>query len=141
MKPNAEPQPAATANLTISIEINASLERTWKAMIEDIGKWWRSDFLVCENSQGMQMEPHAGGKIFETTDNGGGFVWGSIISFQPAKHLAYVAQIVPPWGGPAQSVVQLGLVSNKTGSTSLTLTDSLIGHLTEDSLGCIDEGC
>lgn len=72
-----------------------------------------------------------------------GYCWGNIISFQPDKHLAYDAQVVPPWGGPAQSVVQIALEPGETDpehTTRLTLTDSLIGHVHDELLGCLDEG-
>ena len=89
----------------------------------------------------MHLEPRLGGMLFEKMEGGGGFVWGSVISFQPNKHLAYVAQIVPPWGGPAQSVVQIALATNESDSgTALTLTDSLIGYVTEDLTSSLDEG-
>lgn len=112
-------------------------------MIDDIGTWWRSDFLICEGSLGMHLEPRIGGMLFEKLDGGAGFVWGSVISFLPEKNLSYVAQIVPPWGGPAQSVVQLDLApvegrANK--ATTLTLTDSLIGHVTDELTSSLDEG-
>ena len=130
---------AGVANVTITIEIEAPVAQTWAAMINDIGQWWREDFLVCEGSLGMHLEARVGGMLFEKLEGDGGFAWGNVISFQPDKHLAYVAQIVPPWGGPAQSVVQLALAPNDNGTT-LTLTDSLIGHVTDELASSLDEG-
>ena len=142
MKTDKQLLTAAAANVAITMEIKASIAQTWSAMIDDIGLWWRKDFLVCEGSLGMRLEPRIGGKMYEALEGDGGFVWGNVISFQPNKHLAYVAQVVPPWGGPAQSVVQIALESNSSSSksTTLTLTDSLIGHVTEELLSCLDEG-
>ena len=92
----------------------------------------------------MHLEPKIGGLLHEKVDDdGGGFVWGSIISFQPEKNLTYIAQIVPPWGGPAQSVVQIGLEpveGRETEATILTLTDSLIGHVSDELADSLDEG-
>ena len=93
--------PAGAANLKIEIEIEAPVGKTWQTMVGDVGKWWRQDFLICEGSKGMYLDQMVGGKLYEKTDDdGGGFVSGKVISFQPERHLAYVAQIVPPWGGP-----------------------------------------
>lgn len=136
---------AGAANVTLTIDIDAPLGVTWKCMIEDIGQWWRPDFLVCQGSRGMRMEARLGGRLYEALDDDAdaGLVWGTILSFQPVKHLAYVAQIVPPWGGPAQSVVQIALAANTETPeerTTLTLTDSLIGHVSEDLLSCLDDG-
>ena len=134
---------AAAANVTVTIEIDAPVSQTWETMINDVGQWWRKDFLVCEGSLGMRLEPRVGGLLFEALEGEGGFVWGNLISFQPRKHLAYVAQVVPPWGGPAQSVVQIALAPNKDrpeNATTLKLTDSLIGHVTEELVSCLDEG-
>ena len=135
---------AGAANVVIKITIHAPVAKAWRNMIEDIAQWWRQDFLVCEGSQGMSLEPRVGGMLYERTDDsGGGYCWGSVISFQPEKHLAYVAQIVPPWGGPAQSVVQIAvepLDSDPEKATLLTLTDSLIGHVHDELLDSLDEG-
>jgi len=135
---------AGAANVVIKIEINASISKTWQNLIEDIGQWWRPDFLICEGSKGMHLDPRVGGMLYEKTDeDGGGYCWGNIISFQPGRHLAYVAQVVPPWGGPAQSVVQISLEPGEGASetsTVLTLTDSLIGHVHDELLGSLDDG-
>ena len=136
--------PTGAAAVTLEIEIEASLSATWQAMIGDVGQWWRADFLVCEGSKGMNLEPKIGGLLFETSQGGGtGFVWGQIIRFEPNEHLAFTAQIVPPWGGPAQSVVQISLTeSGEAGQkrTKLTLNDSLIGYLTEETLDNVKAG-
>ena len=130
---------AGAANVTITIDIEASVERTWQLMIEDVGKWWRSDFLICgDDSLGMQLDPRPGGQLVEKTGDGG-YVWGNVLSFLPNKQLSYVAQIVPPWGGPAQSVVQIELSANGD-ATTLKLTDSLIGHITAELASSLDQG-
>jgi uncharacterized protein YndB with AHSA1/START domain len=131
-----------TAVVSIDIEINATVTKTWSLMISDIGQWWRKDFLICENSQGMTIQPKVGGLLCEkTAGDDTGYAWGQIISFQPETHLAYVAQIVPPWGGPAQSVVQISLQPGESRDTTvLTLTDSLIGHVSDDLLSGLDDG-
>ncbi len=142
MNTKKELLPAGVANVTIEIEIKAPIAKTWALMIRDIGRWWRKDFLICENSQGMTIEPKVGGLLREKMPGEGtGYAWGQIISFQPESHLAYTAQVVPPWGGPAQSVVQISLQAGASAErTLLTLTDSLIGHLSDDLLSSLDDG-
>ncbi len=91
----------------------------------------------------MRMDARLGGAVYEQTEANAGFIWGTIISFQPPKQLAYLAQIVPPWGGPAQSVVQITLEAHSDrpdAETQLTLTDSLIGQVTEETLTSLEEG-
>ncbi len=135
---------AGAAHVVIKIEINAPVAKIWRSMVEDITLWWPQDFLICEGSRGMYLGPRVGGMLYEKSDdNGGGYCWGNVISFQPEKHLAYVAQVVPPWGGPAQSVVQIALAPEPAAgesATVLTLTDSLIGHVHDELLGSLDEG-
>ena len=129
------------ANVVIEIEIEAPISKTWNAMVQDIGHWWRKDFLICEESAGMILDPRVGGLLFERAGaEGCGYAWGNIISFQPETHLGYVAQIVPPFGGPAQSVVQIALEALDGEKTKLTLTDSIIGHVTEDLFSCLEDG-
>ena len=134
---------AGAANVTLTIDIEATVVQTWRALIDDVGQWWQQDFLGCENSLGMNFTPGVGGMLFEKTKDGGGYVWGNVISFQPPKQLAYVAQVVPPWGGPAQSVVQINLAPSESrpdDATVLTLIDSLIGHVTEETMSSLGEG-
>lgn len=142
MSTSKEVLSAGAANVMIEIDIQAPRSKTWQTMIADIGHWWRKDFLICEDSQGMTIDPRVGGLLCEhTKGEGTGFAWGQIISFQPDTHFAYIAQIVPPWGGPAQSVVQISLRDGETQETTvLTLTDSLIGHVSDELLGCLDDG-
>ncbi|MCB1096632.1 MAG: SRPBCC domain-containing protein [Verrucomicrobiae bacterium] len=135
---------AGAANVTIRIDINAPIAKTWRLMIDDIGQWWRQDFLCCERSMGMHLEARVGGMLVERTEGEGcGYLWGHVISFQPEHQLAYVAQIVPPWGGPAQSVVQIALAPDEdrpAEATVLTLTDSLIGHVSDHLMSSLAEG-
>ena len=66
-----------------------------------------------------------------------------MLSFQPDTNLSFTTQIVPPWGGPALTVVTITLApskSNPEDATVLTLQDSLIGHLTEETLDNMNEG-
>ena len=131
----------STAVVSVEIEIEADLRTTWESMVGDIGSWWRSDFLICEESKGMTLEPRVGGLLRErTAKEGCGYAWGQIIWFQPETHLAYLAQIVPPWGRPAQSVVQIALAEMANGRTKLTLTDAIIDNLTDEFLESLDEG-
>lgn len=132
------------AHITLEIEINAPVAQTWQAMIDDIGLWWRKDFLVCEGSLGMILEPRIGGLLYEKLEGDGcGFVWGHVISFQPNRQLTCVAQIVPPWGGPAQSIVEISLSpgkENPDNTTLLTLSDSLIGHISDEMTSSMVDG-
>lgn len=46
-------------------------------MIIDISRWWRKDFLICEDSKGMTIEPRVGGLLFERAGlEGCGYAWG-----------------------------------------------------------------
>lgn len=128
------------ATVTIKVEIASSRDEVWQAMVHEIGKWWREDFLVCAGSRGMDLEPRVGGLLFETAEaEGSGFVWGQVIRFEPSDHLAYTAQLAPPWGGPAHSIVQIALSENE-GGTLLTLSDALVGHLSAELLQSLEDG-
>ncbi len=140
MSESKECLPAGSAVVRVEIQIDAPVERTWQCMVEDVTQWWRQDFLICQGSKGMFMDQRIGGHLYEKIDDeGGGHIWGNIISFQPPLLLGCVAQIVPPWGGPAQSVIMISL-EESDGGTLLTLTDSLIGNVTDEMLNSMDEG-
>lgn len=132
------------ATVSIEIPIEAPVERIWRAMIDDIRLWWRKDFLVCEGSLGMYLEPRIGGLLHERTGEPGcGFVWGTVFSFQPNRQLSYTACIAPPWGGPVQSIVQINLEPREDAGgarTVLRLTDSLTGHIDDSLLASLDDG-
>ena len=76
---------AGAANVVIEVPIAAPASEVWRAMVEDIGAWWRGDFLVCEGSLGMALEPRVGGLLFERSPGGDGcgLAWGQVIAFQP----------------------------------------------------------
>jgi hypothetical protein len=54
---------AGAANVSVGISINASIEKTWSGLVNHIGQWWRNDFLVCEGTLGMALEPRIGGLL------------------------------------------------------------------------------
>lgn len=52
--------PSGAATVTLEVEIDASPDTTWSTMIQEIGHWWRTDFLICKESLGMALEPTLG---------------------------------------------------------------------------------
>ena len=56
-----------------SISINASRQRVWKGLTEQVGDWWLPDFHMLGPDSLVRLEPRAGGRLYEHSDAGDGF--------------------------------------------------------------------
>ena len=78
-------QVAEIAQITMETDISASPEQVWKALTEDIGKWWPADFYAGgeEGKRTYVLEQRPGGRMYEQWDNGGGVLWGTVVGVEP----------------------------------------------------------
>ena len=51
--------PASSTQIELKIDIQASKQRVWQAIVEEIGLWWRKDFYVYENAK-LVLEAYPG---------------------------------------------------------------------------------
>jgi len=91
--------------LQIEVKIDAAIDRVWTALIDEIGDWWPADFYAGgqDGSRTFMIEAKPGGRMMEVWDGGGGVLWGTVMTFEPAVRLQILGAQFPNWGGPTQS--------------------------------------
>lgn len=79
-----------------SIEVARSAADAFRIFTADIGAWWptkthtRAKTAAGEVTQGVTIEPRAGGRVYETLTDGRALEWGEVQAFQPGEMLSIV---------------------------------------------------
>lgn len=122
----------------LDIRIAAAPARVWRALTQDTAKWWPADFLCAPDSKGVKLEAWPGGRLFEEAENGGGLVWFNVVALTPPKSMHLAGHIIPPYGGPATSLLYLSIDRTPSGSI-LRVHNSVLGYISKSQLaGTID---
>lgn len=88
----------------IEVPINATPERVWRAMVEQIDQWWLPSFRMAPGSRSIALEPRVGGRWYEAAGKGGtggddaGILWGNVVAIDPPNSLTLRGEVAPPWG-------------------------------------------
>jgi uncharacterized protein YndB with AHSA1/START domain len=130
---------AATAVLKLEFPINASAERVWKVMTQETSRWWDKDFVSLPGSDGVKLEPHIGGKLYEETDDGRSLVWATVIAVTEGKSMDFVGYMTPEWTGPTMTMIKLAVEPTEGGSV-LKITEGLLGRITDETMQSMTEG-
>jgi uncharacterized protein YndB with AHSA1/START domain len=122
--------PAEINQLTLETDIAAAPERVWRALTENIGDWWPAEFFAGGNpgSRHYVLEAKPGGRMYETWDDGGGVLWGTVVTAQPNCALQVLGTVFPNWGGPNLWYGSWNL-EEKDGGTKLTFSESAMGKV------------
>jgi DNA-binding transcriptional ArsR family regulator len=81
-----------------SIVVEASVERAFSTLTDDIGDWWPSDrhILRTEIAE-MVFEPRVGGLIYERGVDGNVGRWARILDFEPPTRVVFSWDIDTRW--------------------------------------------
>ncbi len=132
-------QAARTASVKLEIEINAPREKVFAALTTNVTEWWPKELHACGAGSWFEFEAKPGGKFVELVE-GGGVVWGTVLTFLPPQSFQSVGHILPPWGGPCVSYVDYQLEENGAGKTLLKFTDYLVGEFSDKMVDSLDGG-
>ena len=132
---------AGCVQYELEIAINASCERVWKAMFDEVNFWWLPDFHMVGPGSVVTFDPTPGGKgMIEELEGGGGLAWFSVHYHLPQQFTIYlVGHIAPDWGGPATSNLKLALESTDTGCI-LKVTDAHHGNVSDQTIQSLSTG-
>jgi uncharacterized protein YndB with AHSA1/START domain len=102
---------AADRSMRIDLEvpIEAAPERVFAALTAEIDSWWTYTFQSCST---VRMEPHAGGRFYETWD-GGEITFATVTRVKPGVLLALA--------GP------MGMDERVTGAITFTFVATALG--------------
>ncbi|MEQ9305381.1 MAG: helix-turn-helix domain-containing protein [Marinoscillum sp.] len=126
-------QQSQVTKIQLEITINAGIETTWQALINDIGLWWRKDFYTSPKTREFILEARPGGKMYEDYGNNEGLVWAEVIVLDSPRVLELKSHLSPEYGGPVFSFLRIQLDSVENG-TILKLSDVGIGVMSDDAI-------
>ncbi len=118
--------------LELSVEINASASRVWKAFVEEIGQWWPADFHCVAGADQMKLEAWPGGRMWEEGASGAGLLWAHVTTIEPGKSMQFVSYLAPPFGGPGMAFVRYNF-DEEGGQTTVHLTNDVFGYLGDEA--------
>ena len=83
-------QEITTGPVTVSVAVNAPVERAFEVFTNEIGSWWpaKTHSIGEERVVLVKMEGREGGRIFEKTQDGEA-EWGSVTAWEPPSRVAF----------------------------------------------------
>ena len=128
---------AITYELEVSIE--APVETVWQSLTEETDHWWLPDFRMVGANSTVHFDAQAGGHLLERMEGGGSLMWYTVLMSVPKESLDLVGYVTANFGGPATTMLRLGLEETPTG-TLLRITDAIVGHVKEGSVQSLESG-
>jgi uncharacterized protein YndB with AHSA1/START domain len=129
MKKKPSSKPTASVEVRIELTINAPQQRVWDALVNEVGKWWPASFYTSARTKTFKLEPRLGGLMFEDFGRGEGVVWFTVTGIESPNYLSLVGYMGPPFGGPAASILRIGLTGAGANETKLEIVDALFGQV------------
>ena len=136
--PNFRVSDVRCVQYEISISINAPRERVWKGLTEQLSSWWLPDFHMLGPDSVVQLEPRAGGRLFEQ-NSASELLWYTVLSITPNETLNLVGYCTAEFGGPSTTMLTVRLVSDGP-STQVTIADSLFGVVSDGHASSLSAG-
>ncbi len=137
----AKKSAASVVHYELEVEIQATRQRVWKAIIEETNAWWLSDFRMVDADSVVNFDPVPGGKgLVEALKGGGSLQWYSVQYYKPQAFAIYlVGYLAPDWGGPSTSHLKLVLEENGNGC-KLKVTDAQCGNVSDENIQSLVDG-
>ncbi|MDH3626523.1 MAG: SRPBCC domain-containing protein [Acidobacteriota bacterium] len=125
---------ATIVDLEMEVRIAAPVDKVWQALTDDIGAWWPNEFYTGGDSETRTytLEARPGGRMFEQWKNGGGTLWGTVVSLDPGKMLQVLGSSFPNWGGPTFGFGTWTLESAGD-DTVLRFSESTMGRVSDQT--------
>ena len=130
MKTPSVPAPLGATEVRLEILIHAAQARVWDALVKETAAWFPKSFHISENTR-FVLEPRLGGMMGEIGRRGEGVVWYRVIGVEKPGSLLLAGYLLPPWAGPATSLLRLTLTAVSPAETKLEVTDSTFGKVGE----------
>src|SRR4051794_10117395 len=100
---------AKIREIVVEVPINASCDRVWKSLMDDLPEWWPRDFLCFADSEKIKFEPWAGGRLYEETPDGRQILWAHVVMIMPGEVIEFAGAITPSYGGPSFTTYRLAV--------------------------------
>lgn len=132
-------RPAVVARTEMVVPINAPKARVWKAVTQEMQKWWLPDFHMAHPQSKMVVEMTAGGRVYEEGPDGSNLLWFKVAAVRPGESVHWEGSIMVPWGGPVVAQAWLRL-EEAAGRTTLRFTQCFIGIVDDSMISSMREG-
>lgn len=127
------------AQYEFSIIMNASCERVWRALTDQISGWWLPHFHMLGEESAVEFEPKAGGKLFEKFGRRE-LLWYTVIAIDPGNTLEMAGHCSAKYGGPATTMLAIELTRQGDQVTLVRVSDSVFGRVTEGFVQSLSAG-
>ncbi len=127
--------PVGVSAMTIEqqITINAPREKVFEALTEDIVKWW-----AYKESAEMYLEAWPGGRFYEGSSDGDGFLWGTVLEVRRPSVLR-VSELLGSLPSVRAGAHKYEL-EDDNGSTILKFSCQMLGEIDDDARACLESG-
>lgn len=82
-----------------AVSVSATPERAFAYFVFDMARWWPlAQFHTGRDPVDCTIEPRVGGRVFERAADGRETLWGSVVAYDPPRHLAFswiVGELTP----------------------------------------------
>jgi uncharacterized protein YndB with AHSA1/START domain len=86
------------ATVTTAVDVQASVEHTFRVFTEGIGSWWNPDHHILKAElAGMVFEPRAGGHIIDRGTDGSECRWSRVLAYEPPRRVCFSWDISLSW--------------------------------------------
>jgi hypothetical protein len=81
-----------------STTVRGSVEHTFDVFVDQLDQWWplRTHSQGEERVVGVTVERRAGGRVYETWDNGETHAWGTLLAWDPPTRFVLTWDIIQP---------------------------------------------
>jgi DNA-binding transcriptional ArsR family regulator/uncharacterized protein YndB with AHSA1/START domain len=112
------------------VTINASPDRVFEALTNDISAWWGAPYLMTETPQAIILEPKVGGRLYELSGDAEGALYATVTLIRKNE----LVELTGPIGmsGAVHSVVSLTL-EPRGEATVVKLSHRAIGEINEET--------
>jgi len=82
-----------------SVKVNAAPQKAFHVFTSGMGKWWPKQHSLNSKSpqQDVIVEPHAGGRWYERSEDGSECEWGRVLTWEPPARVVLAWQINGNW--------------------------------------------
>lgn len=119
--------PLASHEARLDFTLHAPPAKVWTALTKDTNAWWPQSFHTSPKTKRVVLEPKLGGMLGEITGPGEGLVWHRVIGVEKNISLILAGYLLPPWAGPANTILRLTLTPVGKNETKLEVVEYTFG--------------
>lgn len=117
---------------TFTLNLDADPARAWTALTAEMSQWWSPEMTAGGGRMALELE--LGGRMHESTPDGGGILWATVSVIVPGVRVECFGELSPQFGGPARTWHAYEIQPRDGGGSRLVFSDHVWGAV-EEGLG------